>query len=454
VSIPALEQQFERQRGQLPGPTDSRREALAAFLAKGFPTRRDEAWRYTDLKPIATGRFELSTPPPSEASRSEVRALLAEAAADGSARGEPAVPADGAPAEPAHDAPAGRAVFVDGRLDDTLSRLTPVPGLAIVDLAAEWKRFDEPVRRRRFEGHPLAQLNRAFARDGIAIHVSAGTEVRAPLELFLAGGGETNLAPQPRIAIELERGAALTVVVHCLDAGGAANWLNLVIDVVQAEGSRLTLHRLQEHGPEVFHTSLLAADLAKDASLEVGYVDLGGRLARNDIDVKLNEPGAHVSVFGVFLASPGQHIDDQIRIDHAAPHTTSDTAFRGIADGNGHGVFNGKVVVRRDAQRIEARQTSDNLLLSERAEIDTKPELEIYADDVKCSHGATVGELDEEQLFYLRSRGIDDAAARGLLTFAFANSLLRRLGPAWLRERAARKVAGQLPDHGRWESLV
>ena len=437
MSIPALEQQFEQRRGQLPGSADRRREALAAFLAKGFPTRRDEAWRYTDLKPIAASGFELAPPGPSEASRSRVRALLAEVAAGAE---------DGTP-------PA-RAVFVDGRLDDTLSQLDPVPGLAVVNLAADWERFDAPDRRNRLEGHPLAQLNRAFARDGVAIRVSAGTEIHAPLELFLAGSGETNLAPQPRIAIELERGAALTVVVHCLDAGGSANWLNLVIDVVQAEGSRLTLHRLQEHGPESFHTSLLAADLAKDASLEVGYVDLGARLARNDIDVKLNERGANATVFGVFLASPGQHIDDHIRIEHAAPHTTSDTAFRGIADTNGHGVFNGKVLVQRDAQGIDARQTSDNLLLADRAEIDTKPELEIYADDVKCSHGATVGELDSEQLFYLRSRGIDEAAARGLLTFAFANSLLRRLGPAWLRERATSKVAGRLPDQNRWESLA
>ena len=154
--------------------------------------------------------------------------------------------------------------------------------------------------------------------------------------------------------------------------------------------------------------------MADDAKIELGYIDLGGKLVRNDVQVNLAKPGAHCDLFGVFMAGEGQHVDNHIRVDHTAPRTISRETFRGIIGDRGRGVFNGKVVVHKDAQQIDATQSSDNLLLSDRGEINTKPELEIYADDVKCSHGATVGQLDEDQLFYMRSRGVDEATARGL----------------------------------------
>ena len=166
------------------------------------------------------------------------------------------------------------------------------------------------------------------------------------------------------------------------------------------------------------------------------------------------EPGCACDVSGVFIAAQGQHVDNHTRIDHIAPHTTSDEAFRGIVGERGRGVFNGKVVVHRGAQGTDARQSSDNLLLSERSEVDTKPELEIYTDDVKCAHGATVGELDAGQLFYLRSRGIDEETARGLLVFAFANELLRRIDVPQLRDRVVSAVAGNLPDYRNWGGLL
>jgi Fe-S cluster assembly protein SufD len=258
--------------------------------------------------------------------------------------------------------------------------------------------------------------------------------------------GPAGIAAQPRVAIELGRGAAATVVLHYLDAGEPAGWINGVTQIHLAPHSKLSLYRLQEHGARQTHTALLAADVAADAALTVGYVDLGGRLIRNDVDVRLLEPGASTELFGVFLAAHGQHVDEHTRIDHLARETRSAEAFRGIIGRRGRGVFNGKVVVHRDAQRIDARQSSDNLLLGDQAEIDTKPELEIYADDVKCSHGSTVGELDEQQLFYLRSRGVAEPEARELLTHAFAASVLERIDDASVREHAARRVARRL----RW----
>ncbi|MBN1238212.1 MAG: Fe-S cluster assembly protein SufD, partial [Gammaproteobacteria bacterium] len=387
---------------------------------------------YTDLKPVADAEFDFSPAATGDAARGAAKALLDTLPSSGGAR----------------------AVFLDGRLDARLSRLGTGPGIDVSSLAEDWQRFDRIAEHRAgLVGHPLAALNTAFAREGLSIRIDAGVAVREPLDIVFIGSGASGFAQQPRIAIELGADAALEVVVHYVDSAPSASWLNVVTQIAQAEGSRLSLHRLQEHSPQLIHTSLLSAELSRDAALEVGYVDMGGRLTRNDVLVRLAEPGASADLFGLFHASEGQHIDNHVLMAHAAPRTTSSEAFRGIADGNGRGIFNGKVVVYQDAQKVDARQSSDNLLLSDKAEIDTKPELEIYADDVKCSHGATIGELDPEHLFYLRSRGIDADAARGLLTFAFANSILRRLQPDGLRERATTKVAGYLPDQREWEGL-
>ncbi|HEX5419524.1 MAG TPA: Fe-S cluster assembly protein SufD, partial [Gammaproteobacteria bacterium] len=413
-----LERELDARSERLPGSVETstqRRTAFEAFKAHGFPSRRDEDWRYTDLKPIAAGGFDFAT-----------------AQADGRAGAEHAA-LESALAEAGSAAPGPRVVFVDGRVDARLSRLALPAGLELIRLAEEPARFAAVLRQHGvLTGHPLGELNTAFADDGITVRAAEGSAPGEPLHLYFLGSA-SGLAEQPRVSIELAPRASLTVVVQCLDVAAPASWLNVVTQVSLAEGARLSLYRLQEHGAAFFETSLLTAELAKNASLEVGYVDLGGRLVRNDIDVKLREPGAHVSLFGVFLAGAGRHIDNHTKIDHLAPDTTSDETFRGIADRDGHGVFNGKVIVHPGAQRIQAHQSSDNLLLADRAEIDTKPELEIYADDVKCSHGATIGELDSEQLFYLRARGVDEPQARALLTFAFAASVLERLQPAALK---------------------
>lgn len=430
MSTPALVRLFERDGALAPAGLDARREALDAFLAAGFPTRRDEAWRYTDLKPIAEADFDVAPAETSAEVRRKTAALLADAAA---------LPADEA---------SGRIVLIDGRLDEQLSRLDGAAGLEIARTGPE-----RAPRAGRAAAHPLALLNRAFARDVVSIRAASGARIDKPLELFVVAGGAGRIAQHPRIAISLGKHARLDVVVHCIDAAEAEGWVNLVVDVTQDDGSHLAMHRLQEHGAQLHHTSLLAADVGRDASLAAAYVDLGGRVARNDVDVRLAAPGAAAELFGVFVAAPGRHVDNEIHVEHAARETRSDTAFRGIADRTGRGVFRGKVLVQRDAQKIDARQKSDNLLLAEHAEIDTRPELEIYADDVKCSHGATVGEIDADHMFYLRSRGIDEQSARALLTFAFARTLLERLEPARLRDRAIRLVAGQLPAAPAWEDI-
>jgi Fe-S cluster assembly protein SufD len=434
VNTASLQRQFDK--GGLPGNAalaDLRSRAFERFSATGFPSRRHEDWRYTDLKPIADAQFELGASAPDGTRTEALRALLAPVRLD-------------------HAGPT--LVFVDGAYSAGLSHPAAAAGATIASLAEHWDRLDSHYTGSVAESrHPLANLNTAFSREGALIEIPDGMQVDAPVHLVFVGDG-ARTAPQPRVIVAMGANAELTIVQHFVDCRPATTWLNLVTQIDQSAGSRLRLYRLQQHGLDAFHTSLLHARLARDASLTGGYIDLGGRLVRNDIDVTLAEPGAEVDLFGLCVASGKQHIDNHLRVDHAAPNTRSNEEFRGIAGDHGHSVFNGKVIVQRGSQRIDARQSSDNLLLSEHATIDTKPELEIYADDVKCSHGATIGELDERQLFYLRTRGIDEDTARGLLTFAFANRVMDRIAIDSLRERVSERVAGELPDRGLWEALL
>jgi len=398
-----------------------RRTALAELAAAGWPQRRRERWRYTDLEPLAQAGFDVAPAAPGDAELQAAGALLASLT--------------GA---------APRLVFVDGNFSRELSSSMP-SGMEALDLDAQWGEFDS-----RWAGHivttehPLAALNTAFSQRGLWVRVHAGAHLREPVHIFHIGSNRPQLAAQPRVVLEIGEGARLTLIEQIVDAGAGSGWLNAVTQIRQGPRSSLDLYRLQQHGERQAHTSLLAADLATDAELRVGYVDLGGRLVRNDVDVALRERGARVELFGLFVAGAGQHLDNHTTIVHAAPETRSDEAFRGIIGDHGRGVFNGKVVVRPKAQRIDARQTNDNLLLGARAEIDTKPELEIYADDVKCSHGTTVGELDPDHLFYLRARGIDADDARQMLTTAFAASVLERVRDEPWRARLLDLVTARL----------
>jgi Fe-S cluster assembly protein SufD len=421
MTLATLEQAARPGGTALPGPAGSlpaRESARAEFAAAGLPTPRRETWRYTDLKALAQRRLELVPSVPDAAARHAAEQALAV---------ESLAPRT------------GRLVFVDGHPVAALGTFEPRSGVEIGDLATRW------VEQKAAAGdHPLAALNTAYTQTGAWLRVAEGVRIAEPVHVVFVASGAADLAPQPRLVLELGPGAELTVVQHFLDAGEPNGWINSVTEIEQAAGSRLTFYRLQQHAATHTHTALVAADLAEGATASLGFVDLGGRLVRNDVDVRLREAGAAVELFGVFLAAEGQHVDDHTRIDHLAPDTVSDEAFRGVIGHRGRGVFNGKVVVHRGAQRIDARQSNDNLLLSDQAEIDTKPELEIYADDVKCSHGSTVGELDFEHLFYLRSRGIDEASARELLTVAFAATVLERIAVPTLREQITARVTARL----------
>jgi Fe-S cluster assembly protein SufD len=425
VTVTTLKQALAAPRAALPGSAASqaaRATALAELEATGLPTPRREDWRYTDLKPLVDAELDFAPDKPDAPTFKR------------------AVHAFGLDQRVGIGAP--RLVFVDGHLVPWLGVASDF-GIEVRDLDDYWRQQATRGARISTAAHPLAALNTAYGQSGAWLRVADGARVKG-LSIFIVSSGAPKLVAQPRLVIEIGRAAEITIVQHVVDAADADGWLNVVTDVALAEDSKLSLYRIQEHSHRHAHTSLLAVDLAARASASLGLFDLGGGLVRNDIDVKLREPGAALDLYGLLLAGEGQHVDDHTRIDHIAPDTRSTEAFRGVIGRRGRGVFNGKVVVHRGAHRIDARQTSDNLLLSDQAEIDTKPELEIYSDDVKCSHGSTVGELDPEHLFYLRSRGVDEAHAREILTSAFAATVLERIAIPEIRAGVADKVAARL----------
>jgi Fe-S cluster assembly protein SufD len=411
----------------VPGPEPTRParlHALAALGAAGWPTRRRESWRYTDLEPLAAAKFALVPDPVDGDTVAAARRVLAD-----SALGDPA----------------RQLVLLDGERVHELGA-SSVADVEVTSPEAHWDEFVAAFARPIGAAeYPLAALNTAFSRGGLWIRVRAGVAVREPVHLVLVGSARARIAAQPRVVIELEPGAEATFVQHFVDcAADSQGWCNSVTHLKQAAGSRLAFHRLQRHAHGVAHTSLLSAELTASAELAAGYFDLGGRLVRNDIAIALRGARARADLFGLLLAGKDQHIDDHTLIRHAAGETVSSETVRGIIGDGGRGVFNGKVIVEPGCQRIDARQSNDNLLLGEHAEIDTKPELEIYANDVKCSHGSTVGELDAEHLFYLRARGLSAAEARTVLTNAFAATIVEQVADAELRASTLAHVTARL----------
>lgn len=427
-------EQFATLRDTLPGSEAIRAQRLESFeqfASTGLPGRKLERWRYTDLSKLATAGFDWT-------------GVAVQPRHPDSRLAELLVPVAGP-----------QVVFVDGRFAPTLSRIPAHLPLELHTLTDGWDQLrDGFPAHPRLTGHPLALLNTAFTRDGVVVRAPHGSKAATPIVIAFLGATDTPAALQPRVVLDIGAEAEVEIILQFTDAPSSESWTNIVTEIRQGAGSKLSLTRVQEHGAEHTHTSLVTATLARDAALRLGCFELGGRTVRSDIDIKLEERGASAELHGAFLALDRQHIDNQILVDHGAGETRSRQEFRGIAGDRGHGVFSGKVIVRPDAQRIDARQRSDNLLLSKTAEIDTTPILEIYANDVKCSHGATVGELDAQHLFYLQARGIGAAAARALLTFAFANAALERVENATLRSLLAERVANRLPAHERWEHLV
>jgi Fe-S cluster assembly protein SufD len=320
------------------------------------------------------------------------------------------------------------------------------PGVTVLTLK-QWFEHDPAevaaylAERQAASTSALEQLNLAFFEDGVVINVADGVTLDEPVYVVHQWtGSAAQRMSHPRIVIRAGRNSRVAVIEQYVGPADAEHFTNAVTQVEVANGGDVRHFRVQQESPRSFHIGHINVRLAQDGRYSSHDVALGASLARVGIAALLEGPGAHVALRGLFVPMGSQHLDSHTRIDHVAPHTTSEEDYRGIASGRGRGVFNGKVIVRPGAQKIDARQSSRNLLLAPTAEIDTKPELEIYANDVKCSHGATTGQLDATALFYLRSRGLSEIEARTLLIRAFAESILSTVDIAPLRTALERLI--------------
>jgi Fe-S cluster assembly protein SufD len=403
-------------RGRLPGAQLPWVEALRdrsanAFRAQGFPTRRVEAWKYTDLAVVNASVF-----------------------------GEPLTGVDDALALPPATGP--RAVFIDGRFRADLSALD---GLAyeVENLATALPRLESRLGALvRPEEQSLAALNGMLFEDGLVVTVPDGVEAGVLELVSFATESERAPAFHPRHLVRLGAGASLTLVEAAAGPATARYMHNPVFEIEVAEGARMNHGRLQQEGRDAFFLSTVYARVQAGGTYDNFTMNAGARLARNEIHVALCGPKAECHMNGVQLLADGQHADTTTALDHAAPDCSSRQTYKTVLSGKSRGVFQGKILVRQIAQKTDGYQMNQALLLSPDAEIDSKPQLEIYADDVKCSHGATVGELDADQIFFLRSRGIPLEQAKAILVEAFLTEAVEAVADEHIREALSRAVTG------------
>jgi len=417
-----------------PGPawlTQARQASVEWATARRFPTRKDEDWKYTRLGALLDVPFERA----------------------GAGAGRRVSP-DTIDAL-SIDATSTRLVFVNGLFAPELSLLTELPeGVTVTNLAsvlAEGGAGLEPFFSRPFGeyDHAFTALNIALAEDGAFIQVAADTLVSAPIELvFLSDAQGFPIIASPRSLIRAGPRSRVTVVETYAGTTGDPTCTNAVTQVLLDEGAQVEHYKIQDEPESAFHLALLDVRQGPDSRFSSGSVALGSKIARNEVHVRLEGEGAKVRIDGLYLPGGDQHHDNPILIEHAAPRCTSRQLYKGIVDERGHGVFNGRIIVWPGASGTDASQTNKNLLLSDHAEVDTRPRLEILTDDVKCTHGAAVGALDEEALFYLRSRGVPHEAARALLTYAFAREMLDLIPSESLRTHVETLVASRLSTDG------
>jgi len=402
----AAERFLAQAREQEPTPAFSelRREGIAAFSEHGLPDTKQEEWRYTNVRPLA-GIEWAALHEPLSPSRNAIEGVATPIFA------------------------CGLEVFVDGHHHPELhgspgaSEVTAL-GTASAPPALLGQLADA-------KAHPFVALNGALASDGARVHVHC--EDPRAVHLVFAQGSE-DAASHPRVVIDADPGSRGTIILDHVSLAGARHFSNSVVEIEVAENASVDLIILQRAGDASFHVGHVAGRVERNGRLRTHTISLGGRFVRNDLAVVLAGEGAECRMNGLYLGRGAGLIDNHTWVDHAVPHCTSDELYKGVLAESSRGVFRGKVIVRPDAQKTDARQSNSNLLLSDKAEINTKPQLEIYADDVKCSHGATIGRLDAEAIFYLRSRGVAEDDARAMLTRGFAAEVLSSLPEPSLAE--------------------
>ena len=418
--------QFRQPRSEALART--REEALHRFLSLGFPTTREEEWRFTSVAPIAERTFTLAASPSADAAAVDVAPFRLAGAL------------------------AAELVFVNGRYVPALSRQSALRGSRVESLASSLAASDEAIeshlaRIAPFERYPFVALNTAFLDDGAYVRVPDGAILQEPVHLLFVATNPTDGASimlHPRVLVELGVNSQAAIVETYAGPACVAYFTNTVTEIVLGENAVLDHYKLQYEGLEASHVGATHVRAQRSATYASHAVSLGGALARNEVVAVLNGEGVECTLNGLYAADAQRLVDNHTTIDHAQPHCSSREIYKGILANRARGVFNGKIIVRPDAQKTDAKQINRALLLSEDAQINTKPQLEIFANDVKCTHGAAVGQLDEEALFYLRSRGLSDAAARQLLIHAFAADVLNRLPLELIRAGVEGRLECQL----------
>ncbi|MDP4174763.1 MAG: Fe-S cluster assembly protein SufD [Bacteroidota bacterium] len=414
--------------GQSKAPVHKiRKEAIAEFIELGFPTTKNEEWKYTNIAPLLTQNFKpayLSNK--ISLSKEEVSKFLFTGVN------------------------ASILVFVNGDFSNELSSLLPeAKGVKFESLRQVLNNEPDFIEKYLLKSNKtidgFSALNRAFISDGIVLRVPDSTILENPVHLlFISGSDEENLLVQPLNYIFVGKNSQIKIIESTVGVGSKAYLLNSVTEIFTGENSVTNYYKIQNDPDTCFQVSRTLIHQERSSVFTSNVISIGGELIRNDISTIFESEGCESNLYGLYLADGKRHIDNHTLIDHAVAHCHSNELYKGILDEKARGVFNGKVLVRKDAQKTQAYQSNKNLLLSRLAKVDTKPQLEIFADDVKCSHGATIGQLDEQSMFYLRSRGIGTEKARSLLLNAFASDIVDLISIEPLRETMNRIILDRL----------
>lgn len=396
-----------------------RKDALARFAALGFPTTKNEEWKYTDIFPLTKYHFKpvLKYSLNGLTIRDVQRFTF-------------------------HDLPSFQVVCVNGHFSKELSKLSGLPrGVRVASLADALQSDFAIVQKylakfANYENDAFTALNTAFLHDGVSISIPENIILETPIHvLFISTESDSEFVSHPRSLTVVGKNAQASILESYVSLTEATYFNNTVSEIILGENAVLEHDRVQFEGDRAFHISTVQVQQERNSNFTSNSLAFGGLLVRNNINAVLDGEGAECTLNGLYLGTDSQLIDNHTTIDHAKPHCPSHELYKGILSGKSKGVFNGKIKVRKDAQKTDAKQTNKNLVLSDEASIDTKPQLEIFANDVKCTHGATIGQLDEDAIFYLRSRGVSLEKARDILIYAFASDVIDRIKIEPLREQ-------------------
>jgi Fe-S cluster assembly protein SufD len=405
-----------------------RRAAIERFALTGFPTSRDEEWRFTPIAPITKSAWRRSNGSAHDVTHEDLAAFVF---------GHPEWTT---------------LVFVDGAYSEALSSTTAIGQGVRVGSLSDALKSDSPIlerylaRQASIESSPFTALSTAFMCDGSFLHVPRNVELARPVHMvFVSTSKAAGAVTHPRNLLVIESGARASVIESYVTlVEGASYWTNAVTEVVAGANSWIEHTRIQRESERAYHVGLTHVEQERDSHYRSFSLAMGGALARHNLTARLNGENVETLMYGLYLTRGQQVVDNHTAIHHDQPNCRSWEVYKGVLDGHSRAVFNGKVFVKPEAQKTDAKQTNRNLLLSDDAKVDTKPQLEIFADDVKCTHGATVGRLDDIALFYARSRGVPSAIAQLLLTYAFAAEVTSEVVLQPVREELERLVRERL----------